>query len=369
MSRRLLLALAVVTAIATTACTNDSEPAPTPDRPDEVVVDVGPRASIPTMVEGTDYRVTGTLPSQIDGGTAGYYDVGREHALAVRYAPQRSDTDRLLTVDVPDGRVRPLVEAGGRGKRSIPEATSGDGFIVWLQTDATSYDSLNWDIYSYETATRTRRRIASSVELGIDDPPWPSFSSIRPQVVGDQVYWAAVEQLTSGAPRTAVYRAPLDGAEPMTKVVDDATDVYADGRDLWFQRDGRMLAWDVSAGAEKKADTASVERPCGGFFHDGTLVQVDCGGGGALVITEASGRRTTLQGVDDPGYLNATSRWVGYSTGGQAYVYDLQRRRLMRMAGSQGTSARDFSGNRLFYLRQSAQASDPTFPMIALLPE
>lgn len=353
--------LAVVTTITTTACTAGSES----DRPAEVVVSVGPRSSVPTMVEGTDYRVVDEVPSRIDGGNTAYYDIGDDQALAVRFAPDSSGTDRMVTVDLSSGRTTSLFTAGQRGKPSMPEVTRGDGFVVWLQTDATTYDSLNWDLYSYETATKTRRRIASSADLGIDDPPWPSFSSIRPRVVGDQVYWAAVEQLTSGTPRTAVYRAPLDGSEPMSKVIDDATDVYPDGDDLWFQRDGRMLAWDVSAAAEKTVDTAPVEEPCGGFFHEGTLVQLECAGRGSLVITEASGRRTTLQALDRPGYLNATSRWVGYSTGGQAYVYDLERRRLMRLKGSQGTSAEDFSGNRMLYARPDAA----TYPYIALLPE
>jgi hypothetical protein len=249
--------------------------------------------------------------------------------------------------------------------------SQGNGFVVWLQSAPDSYNSLTWDLYSYEMATRTKRRIASSSELGIKDPPWPSFESIRPQIVGDHVYWAAVTSVEGRTAKTAIFEAPLDGAESMTKVIDDATDVYADGDDLWFQRGGEMHAWDISAGREKKARVAPVEKPCGGYFHEGTLVQVDCAG--FVVITEKSGRRTTVRDVDDVGYLNATSRWVGFSNGDQAYVYDLQRQRLMRLKDSQGSSAKDFDGNRMFYAPGNADADGtqdpPPIQYIALLPE
>lgn len=380
MRRRPFVALAVVTGLVATACTHGSDSRSRARTPAQSIVTVGAAKTVPTMIEGQDYRVVADLPSDLDGKTADYYEVLDDSALAIEDAPAEEKReastpppDRLVTVDLATGATQLLARATANGMTSIAEVSRGRGFVVWLQSDANSYDSLNWDIYSYELSTKTKRRIASSAELGIKDPPWPSFESIRPQMVGDHVYWAAVESVEGSTATTAIYEAPLDGAESMTKVIDDATDVYADGDDLWFQRDGRMLAWDVSAGAEKKADTAAVEEPCGGYFHEGTLVQVDCGGKGSLVITEKSGRRTTLRDVDSPGYLNSTSRWVAYSVDDQAYVYDLERQHLMRLEGSQGYSAQDFSGNRMFYIRQHFGTPDdpdePTYPYIALLPE
>ena len=343
----------------------------------------GPAKGVPFMAEGKDYRVVRDVPAEIGGRTMTYYAVRDDgaSALAVQY-PSDDDQqeagapapNRLLTVDLQTGERTALpTQDADSDLTDITEVSRGNGYLVWLQSEPDSYNSLTWDLYSYETATKTKRRIAASSELGVKDPPWPSFESIRPQIVGDDVYWAAVEAVKGDTPTTAVYRAPLDGSEPMSKVIGGATDVYADGHDLWFQRDGRMVAWDVSAGAEKKADTPEVEKPCGGYFHEGTLVQVDCSGKGTLLITEKSGRHTTLRDVDAPGYLNATSRWVGYSVDDQAYVYDLKRQRLMRMKDSQGYSAQDFSGNRMFYVQQHSGTSDdprePTYPYIALLPE
>ncbi|MBD8607536.1 hypothetical protein IFT73_11765 [Aeromicrobium sp. CFBP 8757] len=383
MTRRPLVLLAVVTALVAAACTAGSE-APSPRRrPTATVVTVGAGTTVPAMVEGTDYRVVRDVPAEIGGETMTYYAVRDDgsSAVAVRYPSDKDQQtagapspDRLLTVDLETGGTKALFTRDDDSELTdITEVSRGNGYLVWLQSAPDSYSSLTWDLYSYDLATKTERRIASSAELGIDDPPWPSFESIRPQIVGDDVYWAAVEAVKGNTPATAIYRAPLDGADPMTKVIDDATDVYADGGDLWFQRDGQMLAWDASEGAEKKAGTAAVHQPCGGYFHEGTLVQIDCGGKGSLVVTEKSGRRTTLRDVDGPGYLNATSRWVGYSIDGQAYVYDLSRQRLMRMKGAQGYSAQDFSGNRMFYIQQhSGTADDPhdaTYPYIALLPE
>jgi hypothetical protein len=382
LNRRPLVVLAVVTALVTTACTGGSDPAPADHTPEAVVVTAGPAKAVPFMVEGKDYHVVTKAPAEIDGATMTYYAVrGDRTALGVQYPSTENQQDagapspdRLFTVDLETGETKALpTRDADRSLTDITEASRGDGYLVWLQSAPDSYNSLTWDLFSYETATKTKRRIASSSELGIKDPPWPSFESIRPQIVGDHVYWAAVESVTGTTAKTAIYEAPLDGAESMTKVIDDATDVYADGDDLWFQRQNRMVAWDVSAGAEKKADTAKIEKPCGGYFHEGTLVQVDCAGKGSLVITEKSGRRTTVRDVEDPGYLNATSRWVGYSVDDQAYVYDLKRQRLMRLKGSQGYSATDFSGNRMFYIQQHAGTSDdpyePTYPYIALLPE
>jgi hypothetical protein len=376
------MALAVVTVLVATACSGGSEPTPAEQAPENTVVTVGPAKTVPVMVEGKDFRVVRNMPAQIGGGTMTYYDVRDDgSALAVQYPADKNQRDsgapspdRLFTVDLDNGTKTSLPARDPDGELTdITEVSRSNDYLVWLQSAPDSYDSLTWDLYSYELPTKTKRRIASSSELGIDDPPWPSFESIRPQIVGDDVYWAAVEAVKGDAATTAIYRAPLDGAEPMTKVIDDATDVYADGDDLWFKRDGRMTAWDVSAGAEKKADTAPVDEPCGGYFHEGTLVQVDCSGTGSLVITQTSGRRTTLRHVDGPGYLNATSRWVGYSVDGRAYVYDLKRQRLMRLEGSQGYSAQSFSGNTMFYIRQHAGTSDdpyePTIPYIALLPE
>ncbi len=342
---------------------------------------VGPAASVPALTEGRDYRLVKNLPVDVDGKRADYVaNLDGDTTLAVLDATEDDKReagtpppDHLVSVDPASGTTQLLARATADGMTSIAEVSQARGFIIWLQSDANSYDSLNWDLYSYETETETKRRIASSSELGIKDPPWPSYQSIRPQIVGNHVYWAAVESAKGSSVSTAIYEAPLNGASSMTKVIDDATDVYADGDDLWFRRDGRMLAWDVSAGVEKKADTARVTKPCGGHFHEGTLVQVDCAGKGSLVITEKSGRRTTLRDVDHPGYLNTTSRWVGYSVDDQAYVYDLKRQRLMRLKGSQGYSAKDFSGNRMLYIRQHFGTPDdpyePTYPYIALLPE
>lgn len=76
--------------------------------------------------------------------------------------------------------------------------------------------------------------------------------------------------------------------------------------------------------------------------------------------------RHTIRGKDT-GYINATSRWVGFSTSGRAYVLDLKRGRLMGLKRAQSSSTAHRLGNELEYAKLN-DGTHPPIPHVALLP-
>jgi hypothetical protein len=380
-----MLVLAAIASLAATgACASQPVDTGTADTSRaDVTFPVPPLESIPALTH-RDYRVLRDMPLSADGAPIEFYGFIDRTTMAAVERPVGADgtgsppPDRLVAYDLSTGSTKVLwAPAPSASMTSIGEVSSDGGYLSWLQTQKEGPSS-DWSIHSYDLSSSTAREIASSDQLDIADPELSSFTGATPQIVDGQAYWTAHHAWVGDEPETAAYRAPLDGSARASKVFDDVTAVYAAGHDLRFERDGRMLAWDVSAAAEKTAGEIHQTHPGGGTYADGTLAQVDRRGTEEdsvddVVITEKSGRRTTLRGVRNLSDLEVSSRWVGYSDDENAFVYDLRRRRLMRLPGSTNFQHQPFSGNRLFYVQQHAGTpKDPhptTYPLIALLPE
>lgn len=293
----------------------------------------------PVLTEGKDFSVAEEVPSIIDGGRVTVFGWLDEHTAFASMPSAKtpsmdgSEPMRLVSVDTRTDRATTLADHGSDALPPyILDATSTRDFIVWTEIHDTSLESMRWDIYSLDRRNGKERHLASYKDLGAEKPPWPSIQGVTLQIVGDRVYYPVVEGSDAKADWSgAIYEVPLNGDAAGTKVIENATQAWADGQRLWFERDGKPGIWNASKQKESKVETAGVTRPCGMFARQGVLVQ--CDEDDSLVITEPSGKVTTIKGLSvRPTYLNATSRWVGFNSGDStAFVYDLKRSRLTRV--------------------------------------
>lgn len=290
----------------------------------------------PVLTEGKDYRVAEEVPSVIDGGTVTVFGWLDDHTAYAsmpstkKPATVGSEPMRLVSVDTRTGRATTLADHGSDALPPyILDAANTRDFVVWTEIHDTSLETMRWDIYSLDRRSGKERHLASYKELTAEKPPWPSVQGVTIQIIGNSVYFPVVEGSDAQDDWSgAIYGVQLDGETAATKVVDDATQAWADGQKLWFERDGKPGIWNARQEKEARLDTAQVTEPCGMFARQGVLVQ--CDEEDSLVITEPSGKVTTIKGLPArPTYLNATSRWVGFNSGDStAFVYDLKRSRL-----------------------------------------
>lgn len=356
---------------------------------------------VPTLREGEDYRVVTRLPFSVNGvpyrhvgllsADLAYGVLSPADASGVPGAPGPPPTQKLVELKPRTGDLRVLADHGTRSRPTyISTVARNDKYIVWIENPETNLYAFSWEMYSFELSTGKEKKIASYRELGIKQPPWPSMKGIRPQLAGDNIYWVAVAGLKdprsadSGRQdtpddaaerdgfgvQTGVFEVPADGSATMKRIasgIQDVTDVFPDGDNLVLERRGRADVWNLSSGRRQPPSVARVQRPCGIDFNEGVLAQ--CSGNSAIVITEPSGKVTTLTNLPGPvQYLNVTSRWVGFSNEEQAYLFDLKRGRFGRLAGASALSDERFKGGQLHYYRQSftPRADDATFPLIEL---
>ncbi|WP_332643003.1 hypothetical protein [Aeromicrobium sp.] len=380
MRRIVLLAI-----FATAACSSSGSSDPEDEQVRNVTVTFSSDAKVPALVEGKDYRVVTEYPYTIDGKTARHYGLLKSGVSYAKLSPPASEmptpehpvpaipSDTLVSFDLKTGNVTLIAAHGTDTKPAfIVDATRNDDFIVWVETSDSTYESMRWEIFSHELKTGKTRKIGSSEELGVENPPIPTRRGIRPELVGKSIYVVAVSAFdgsTVASIATAIYGAPIDGSAGLTKIVDDADDVFADGKNLRFARDGELKKWDLGKNKEVSSSVAPVDDPCGTFYNEGVLVQ--CDASGEVTITEKNGSQTVIKDLPVPlANFNATNRWVGFSTESQSYVYDLKRNRLGKLKGSSEFGIDRFKGARLKYAKQHQDPPfDPTIPLIELLPK
>ena len=278
--------------------------------------------STPWMVAGEDYKVKSQVPTSLLGAPTVYLDrAGRVMVMSVS-APKNASGDALAAVEDGSNKTTILAQHGTpQAPRYIVSAVVAGHTIVWVETTQSNLDSMPWQMYTYDLDSGTEKHIASYEWFKIANPPWPSDLAIQPQVIGNWIYFVAVDHLdrAKSIRDRSAYRVPINGGRDPELVVPDAGQVYADGTKLQAEIKGELVGWDPARGK-------------------------------------------------DTGYLNATSRWVSFSTPAQGYVLDLKRGRLMGLKGAQGTSASHFTGNMLEYAILN-DGSSPPIPHIALLPQ
>lgn len=322
----------------------------------------------PELKPGTDYHVVDKVPSVIDGARVNVFgrldDRTAYGSMPSEKAPATQGTEpmRLVSIDTRTGRATTLADHGSdKLPPYILDATANAKYIVWTEIHDTTLETMRWDIYSLDRRNGQERHLASYKDLGAEKPPWPSIQGVTLQMIGSRVYFPVVEGADAKADWSgAIYGVTDDGSTPAAKVIDDATQAWADGRKLWFERDGSPGLWDEKGRARVVATKQKVDDPCGMFVREGVVVQ--CDGRKRLVITEQSGKVTTIVGLPvRPTYLNATKRWVGFNSGDStAYVYDLKRQHLARVDDAMMKVDRN-SGPELSVLKLSPSSNDAPY--------
>ena len=369
--------LAALTALVPSSCgSNDDHSVPKPSP--GAVTTVTLSKSTPSIVEGKDYAVLFRVPTLLDGAPAIYLARADRRLVMSVAAPgpgahtgAESDSGSALATLEEGGKTPKFLAQHGTVKapRYIVSAVAAGHKIVWVETTQSNMESMPWQMYSYDLDSGVEKHIASHEWFKIADPPWPSDRAIQPQVVGNWVYFIAVDHLDAvkGIRGRSAYRVPIDGGKDPELIVPNAAQIYADGSQLQAEVNGKLVGWDPTRGKDGRDTRPALPGTCGTFVNQG--VRVTCSGTSKKLRVDSPryGNFTIDVGGKDTGYFNATNRWVSFSTSAHAYVLDLKRGRLMGLRGAQSTSTSPFSGNRLEYAKLD-NGSHPPLPQIAFLP-
>lgn len=328
-------------------CTSgdSSEPKPSdPTRDASIAIN----ESTPSLLEGRDYSVVASWPQVIGRRFVDYRaSLDKTHAIAILgddvVDPSAEPHPRghsLVEVDTPAGDLRILAQHGRANRaRYITDVEVSGEVVVWTETESTALDRLPWDIYSLDLTSRQERHLASSRDFGVKDPPPPSPTYDQQiAVVGDAVYFPAVERVVDEGVQTSVFSVPLTAEKPRSKrVVPLANQVFADGNRLRVMLEGKLTVWDPVRGAVVDTDK-TLEADCGAFFSEG--VSVICNKVQTeIVVVRRNGEKSVLDissfDRDEPasaGYLYANSRWVAFTVNGsQGFVFDLKRNAAFKL--------------------------------------
>lgn len=355
MRRPFIVAAVLVSALAFAGCNISDRDEPKPTRPSstsapKVLTTVD--ESTPSLKEGRDYSVIASWPQVIGRRFVSYRaSRGKNHAIAVLGDEDAVDPSaesdprgsRLVEVDIRTAEVRSLAIHGteDRALYMTDVVLSGDT-VVWTETDSTVLDLHEWDIYSLDLGSMKERHLASSRDFGVENPPPPSPTYDQQiVVVGDSVYFPAVDSVTKDSIQSSIYSVPLtvEGSSPKV-VARSANQVFADGNELRVMLDGKLVKWDPVRGVAVEADKA-LDAGCGAFFGEGVAVLCRGKKSNLFILTE-DGAETGLDvsAFDfegEPavtGYLYANARWVGFTVNGsQGYIFDLARKAVFKLDG------------------------------------
>lgn len=346
------LATAVLVAGCTASDHDDPKrtgPTPTSAKNVTIVMD----DSTPSLKEGRDYSIVASWPQVIDRRFVGYQaSVDKRHAIAVLSDYDAVDPSvepdpsgqRIVEVDTQTGKLRSLARQHGTANRPrdiIDVAVSGD-HVVWTESESTTLELLPWDIYSLDLRSHKERHLASSRDFDVKDPPPPSPTYDQQiTVVGDSVYFPAVERVTAGSIQSSIYAVSLTVETSRPRLIaSSANQVFADGKGIRVMLNGKLVTWDPARGTSGKTDQV-LEADCGGFFGEGVAVLCN-EDPNKLSIVSRDGATTILDmsafaQKDEPamaGYLYANSRWVGFTVNGsQGYMFDLERKAVFKLGG------------------------------------
>jgi len=389
-----------VIAIACAAGCGTSAPAQPPGG--ERVVAIAKASQVPYLTEGKDFTVEAQFPAEYrvsppfpgvvatqQGSPFGLVRPGLafgsllpKRGPGVPELPRGADPSySLALMELATGKSTVLAHMGStRDPGYIVDAVRHRKQIVWVETSEPNMDVMPWRLYAVDLSSKRVTTLASHTELGLDMPPWPSAQAIQPQIVGEFVYLTAVESVTASDIKPAAYRVGLDGRPRLHKVLSDVQQVFADDDKLRFLRsDGQLVQWDPNTKNISQAGVAKVSKPCGAVFGGGVALQCTAGD---LLITEVGKRHTRITPPTNDGrnaghelsagtgYHSATSRWVGFTSNDQAYVYDLKRAKLFRLKGSQAVHSYHFPADQFIYSKTNWDYSSKSDParLISLLP-
>lgn len=361
--------------LLTSCSSNDDQRGPSARPSPGAVTTVTLSKSTPLMVAGKDYKIESQVPTSVNGAPSVYLDrADRLQVMSVSAtgSSERPNTGGDALAALEEGSKKPtiLAEHGTpHAPRYIVDAVVAGRIIVWVETTQANMESMPWQIYTYDLDAGVEKHIASYKWFKIPNPPWPSDKALRPQVIGNWVYFVAVDHvdLAKRVRDRSIYRVPINGGRDPELVVPDAAQVYADGKKLQAEIQGELVGWDPSHGRNGRIAQTALPATCGSFANEG--VRVTCAGKSKNLRVDSPlyGTYTIDVRGKDVGYLNATSRWVGFSTSAHAYVLDLKRGRLMRPKGAQSSSTAHLRGNELEYAKLN-DGTRPPIPHISLLP-
>jgi hypothetical protein len=359
MMRSFIVTVGLLSTISVSACTaSQDEPkptttaaAPTPTRNVSVIVD----KSVPALKEGRDYSVVASWPRVADRRVVGYRaSLDKRHAIAVLSEVDAVDPSaepdprgqRLVEVDTRTAELKSLAVHGTpEHPRYITDVVVSGNFVVWTETESTALELLPWDIYSLDLRSKKERHLASSRDFAVKDPPPPSPTyDQQVTVVGDNVYFPAVDRVTENSIESSIYSVPLtNNANSVIGprlIAPAANQVFADDSGLRVMLNGELVTWDPARGIDGRTGQA-LGANCGGFFGEGVAVLCNKAKN-KLSIVDQDGLETVLDisafdQDDEPAsaaYLYANSRWVGFTVNGsQGYVFDLARMDVFKLDG------------------------------------
>lgn len=233
--------------------------------------------------------------------------------------------------------------------RRMFEASSRDGWVVWVETSATDYFSYPWVMFAYRVGSdETAREVARvKTEPGQEEfmPPWGDTS---PAIGSDgRVYFAGVPAgVDEGMPvdHTNLYSVPLTGGKVKLEV-EHASQPTTLGEGLWYVVDQKQTTEirhrDLSTGDEDVAlQTEHWVKNYGP--HESGLIWMGSKNqsSGLEAIMRTSGDETEVLVASrrrnaEFGYLQVDSRYASFTRGasmpGRGFRYDIESGELYRL--------------------------------------
>lgn len=332
------------------------------------IVDAGRVSSAPVLVKGKDYLVVADPPLTVEGRTANYLGLvgpdvvfGKTSVVPANVQDPNSFVgDSVIMTDLKTKKTTFITRNTDRKKQSyVIGMDYSDKYVTWSETTSQSASSEPWTVYSLERSTGEVRRIASSDEVGVSDPPWLPPSGVTPKIYEEYVYLIAAD--SNNLPATAsAYRVPLDGSKKLSKVIGNVQGVFTFANGVTFIRNGQFFRWNPSNKAESKVNTLNRSSAnCPGTSGGGVIVECGQSATGTSRLTIIESDRNVSE-IDFPksdetsdnagvGYLGANANWVTFTFDDKAYAFNLKSGKLGRFKGSQYIVAGPSWGNTIRY--------------------
>lgn len=320
--RPLHVLVATIAAAVLSACTADD------GHRWEASAEVSVADEVPTMQVGRDYDVVMNVPTELDGREStlvGWKRDGTELHLQQAARGGKGVSTVLIARTTRTGATTVLSQRPARPILSV--GVSGD-LVTWIEARTPT----RGDLVAHDLEAGDVRVLDRSVAVATDSP-----AVVRE---GHVHYIAADPGPDGNHRRTTLRRVPVDGSGEPQDLAEGALDVFAqhwpfptDGDDRLFVRFAdRLEAWDPATGEVVRGTRRPAD--CGAVAAE--RVTATCDGDGSRLTLETSDGRVTVTDLPSrPENLQATNRWVAFTTGdaGRAdqYVYDLTRERLFRV--------------------------------------
>lgn len=338
--RLMIRGAAVVLATVLAGCTAEG----TSDGPTQTVLTLDDARA---WVEDEDYRVVGSVLTELDGRRAtfeGFAADGTE--IYVRHA-QAADGDlqdddpyavALVARDPQTQRTRVLSDRARRqgpvdrdripgNALAISAVTVSGERVAWVESPSRGHGHL----YVHDLSDDSQRRLVRS-QAHADSRPviqdgFVHFVNIEVEVEGDD--------LERMPPPVASYRVPWDGTGEPELVSRGARAVFgaSDGH-LWMASDVGLVRWDPERGAEGEVPGTRVSATCGAAARGGLTVACD-GPPAVLHVRSAEHGEVTVEVGPHAGYVESSGQAVAFTAGldtsDPRYVLSVARGDLVRV--------------------------------------